>query len=322
MRRRDFITMLAGMAMWASAASAQQSRWVIGVLHVLPPEKSLGLVALRQKLTELGYVADRTIAVEYRWSDQPERLVALAVELAALKVDAIVTADLPTTVAAKQATTEVPIVAAVLEDDPVAVGLVASMAHPGSNVTGWSLLAPQISGKRLEVLREIVPNLSRVAVLWINRAAAAEQLRQTNQAAGIFGITVVPVEANGPGDLDNAFRTMAMERADAVDVLMAAQFFPVRERIAELGLQYRLATIAGFDGFVRLGGLVAYGPSTYEGWREAAIFVSKIIGGVKPADLPIGQPTKFELAINLKTAKSLGLNISPSLVARADEVIE
>jgi putative tryptophan/tyrosine transport system substrate-binding protein len=322
MRRRDFIAILVGTAARVSAASAQPQQRVIGVLHVLPPDKSLGYVALQQKLAELGYVGERAITVEYRWSGQPERLVVLAAELAAMKVEAIVTADLPTTRAARQATGAVPIIAAVLKDNPVAVGLVASLARPGGNVTGWTLLAPEISGKRLEVLRKIVPDLSRVAVLWINRAAAGEQLRLTDQAARALGIAIVPVEVNAPDDLDGAFQAMARERAEAVDVLTAAQFFPLRERIAELGLQHRLATIAGLDGFVRLGGLVTYGPSVYEGWREAAIFVSKIIRGVKPADLPIGQPTRFELGINLRTAESLGLTIAPALLARADEVIE
>ena len=277
---------------------------------------------MRRKLGELGYVGARTITVEYRWSDDPARLVAQVAELMALKAEAVVTADLSTTRAAKQATHDIPIVAAVLEDDPVAAGLVASLARPGGNITGWSILAPEMGAKRLEVLREIMPDLSRVAVLWTNRADVAEQLRETDRAARALGIAIVRIEVNAPEDIEKAFQAIVQEHAEAVAVLTAPQFVPMSERIAAFGLKHRLPTIAGLDGFVQLGGLVTYGPSVYEGWREAAIFVDKILRGEKTADMPIRQPTKFELLINLKTAKVLGITIPPTFLARADEVIE
>jgi putative ABC transport system substrate-binding protein len=326
MRRRQIITLLGGATIaWASSASAQRPARVsrIGILQVVPETDSLGFKAFRERLGDLGHVEGPSVAFEYRWSDKVERLPALVTQLTALKVDIIVTADSTTTRAAKQGTKDIPIVAAVFTDDPVAAGLVGSLGHPGGNVTGTSFLAPEMSGKRLELLREIVPGLTRVAVLWSrHNPSHPALLHATDQAAHALGITVIRIEANAAEDIEAAFQLILQERAEAVDMLQAAQFSRIRRQIANLGLNHRLPVIAASDGFVQVGGLIKYGPSTTDAWRRAAVYVAKILNGAKPADLPVEQATKFELAINLKTAKALGLTILPSILVSADEVIE
>jgi putative ABC transport system substrate-binding protein len=239
----------------------------------------------------------------------------LAAALTEMKVDIIVVGDGTTAKAAKQGTREIPIVAAVFSDDPVAAGLAVSLGHPGGNVTGISLFAPEMSGKRLELLRDIVPHLTRVAVLWSRQSATHPALlRAANQAAHQLGIDLVQIEVSGPNDIENAFDLIMRERVGAVAALQGV--------VAELGLKHRMPTITGEDGFARLGGLVQYGPSPTENWRQAANYLDKILKGSKPADLPIAQPTIIELIINLRTAKTLGLTVPPTLSARADEVIE
>jgi putative ABC transport system substrate-binding protein len=325
MRRRDAIRLGGVVVAWPLAAIAQRPDRVsrIGVLHVLPQQSSVGFIAFRERLGELGYVEGRNVAVEYRWSDEPERLPALAAELIALKMQVIVAADLATTRAAKQATSDIPIVAAALAQDPVAAGLAGSLGHPGGNVTGTSLLIPEMTGKRLEMLREIVPGLTLVAVLWSRRDPSQPALlSEADRAAGDLGIAVVRIGASGAEKIEEAFDLIVKEHADAVVVLQSAELFGIRGQIVELGLRHRLAVIGGEEGFARLGGLVSYGPSTDKGWRQGAVYVAQILEGAKPADLPILQPTKFELVINLKTAKALGLTIPPAVLARADEVIE
>jgi putative ABC transport system substrate-binding protein len=295
MRRRGFIKVIGGSVIsWSVSVRAQQADrvWRIGVLHVVPGDQSRGYPALRKKLRELGYMEGGNIAFEYRWSDQAPHLPALAAELTGLRVDVIVTGDTATTVVAKKATKDIPIVAAVFTDDPVAAGLVDSLRRPGGNLTGINLLAPEMSGKRLELLREIVPGLTRVAVLWSRQVPRhVVLLRETDQAARGLGIVVIHIEANNAEDIEPAFQLIVQERADAVDVLLAAQFFLIRRQIAELGLKYCLPVIAGEDGFVRLGGLITYGPSPTDAWRQAAVYVDKILKGENAADLPILQPT-------------------------------
>jgi putative tryptophan/tyrosine transport system substrate-binding protein len=262
MRRRDIILLLGGAAIaWPPAAKAQRSELSrIGVLHVLPQRNSGGFITFQKRLGELGYVEGRNVAVEYRWSDQPERLAALAAELTALKMNVIVAANSPATRAAKHATSNIPIVAAVLGQDPVAAGLVDSLGRPGGNVTGTSMLAPEMSGKRLELLREIVPGLTRVAVLWSSHDPShSVQLRETDEAARDLGIAAVRIQANGAEDIEEAFDLIVKERANAVDVLLAAEFFRIRGQVAELGLKHRLPIIGGEEGFAQLGGLVTYG---------------------------------------------------------------
>jgi putative ABC transport system substrate-binding protein len=325
-KRREFITLIGGAAAvcFGSALAQQPDRvWRIGILHGLPQEASTGVAAFRQRLSELGYLEGQNTAIEYRWSDQADRLSLLAAALTEMKVDIIVVGDGTTAKAAKQATREIPIVAAVFTDDPVAAGLAVSLGHPGGNVTGISLFAPEMSGKRLELLRDIVPHLMRVAVLWTPQSAAHPALlRAAHQAAHELGIDLVQIEVSGPNDIENAFDLIMRERVDAVAALQGVEFYRIRARIAELGLMHRMPIITGEDGFARLGGLVQYGPSPTENWRQAANYLDKILKGSKPADLPIAQPTIIELIINLRTAKALGLDVPLFLQQRADEVIE
>jgi putative tryptophan/tyrosine transport system substrate-binding protein len=323
MKRRDFIKIIGGSVIAGPlSARAQQPDRVrrVGVLHEIPDQASPGFTAFRKKLGELGYVEGQNIAFEYRWSDQAQRLPGLAAELTGLKIDVIVTADGTATLVATQATKDIPIVAAVFTEDPVAASLVDSLGRPGGNLTGISFFEPEMSRKRLELLREIVPGLTRVAVLWSRQVPEhAARLRETDQAARDLGIATVHVESSG---IEDAFQRIIKEHADAVDVLQAVPFFRIRAEIAELGVKYRLPIIAGLDGFVQQGGLINYGPSLINNWRQAAVYVDKILKGAKPADLPVLQPTKFELGINLTTAKALRITVSDSLLARADEVIE
>jgi putative ABC transport system substrate-binding protein len=295
----------------------------IGLLHIVPDRVSTAFAAFKKKLEQLGYVEGRNIAFEYRWSDQAQRLPALASELTALRVDVIVAGDTTTTSAVKQATKDIPIVAAVFVDDPVASGLVNSLRQPGGNLTGTYLFAPEMSSKRLELLKEIVPELKSVAALWSRQVPNhAVLLSGTGKAARVLGVDVIPVEANSAEDIEAAFHLIAEEHVDAVDVLQAPQFGRIRRKIADFALKYRLPVIAGEDFFVQEGGLVKYGPTVVDCWRQAAVYVDKIVNGAKPADLPVVQPTKFELDINLKTAKALGLTIPTTVLLRADEVVE
>jgi putative tryptophan/tyrosine transport system substrate-binding protein len=323
MRRREFILLLWGVTTWPLSGWAQQPPRVrrVGVLHLVPEQASLGFAAFRKKLAELGYVVGQNIAIEYRWSDQAKRLPALAVELTGLRMDVIVAVEETAALAAKQAAKDIPIVVAVFNSDPVATGLANSLSRPGGNLTGISILAPEMAAKRLELLREIIPGLMRVAVLWSRQDTNhLTLLRETEQAARYLGVAAVPVE--GSEDIEDTFQRIVKEHIDAIDMLVSPHFFRIRSRIAELGLKYRLPIIGGVDGFAESGGLINFGPNVTDNFRQAAVYVDKILKGEKPADLPISQPTKFELAINLKTAKALGLTIPPTLLARADEVIE
>src|SRR5262249_2609160 len=325
-RRREFITLLGGAAAvcFGSALAQQPSRvWRIGILHGVPQEASGGVAAFRQRLGELGYLEGQNTTIEYRWSDQADSLPLLAAALTDMKVDIIVVGDGTTARAAKQATREIPIVAAVFTDDPVAAGLAVSLGHPGGNVAGISLFAPEMSGKRLELLPAIVPHLTRVAVLWTPQSAThAALLRAANQAAHQLGIELVQIEVSGPNDIENAFDVIMRERVGAVAVLQGVEFYRIRARIAELGLKYRMPIITGEDGFARLGGLVQYGPSPTENWGQAAKYLDKIFKGSEPPDLAIAQANIIETIIHLRTAKTLGLDVPLFLQQRADEVIE
>jgi putative ABC transport system substrate-binding protein len=326
MTRRTFLCGLTlGPLLRPLAGQAQSPKTVkIGILHRLGPTESPSVPAFRERLAELGYIEGRNLILEYRWTHEgPERLPALAAELVQLKVDVIVAADPTTAVAAKRATSDIPIVVAVLALDPVAAGLVTSLARPGGNLTGLSLLAPEMTGKRLELFREAVPKLKRVAVLWHPGAVAhTALLRETEEAARQLDIAIVRVAARDSDDIEAAFRTAGKARVSGVAVLQAAEFARIRTQIAALGLKYRLPTISGEPGFVEAGGLMTYGPSVVDLWRQAAVYVDKILKGAKPGELPIEQPTKFVLAVNLKTAKALGLTIPQSVLGRADQVIE
>jgi len=275
-----------------------------------------------QGLKELGYVEGKNIVIEYRWADgKRERLFDLAAELVGLKVDVIVTRNTPATLAAKKATTTIPIIM-VGPGDPVRLGLVDSLARPGGNITGLSLLATELTGKRLELLKEAFPKISRVAVLW-NEGDSAMTLRvkEAEVAAPVLGVTIQRVGVQDPNDFERAFAALSSKAADALLVILDTFTILHQKRILEFAAKYRLAAMYERIDFVEAGGLMTYGPSLSEIFRRAAVYVDKILKGTKPADLPVEQPRKFELVINLKTAKQIGVKIPPNVLVRADRVI-
>jgi putative ABC transport system substrate-binding protein len=310
------------------AAEAQPATKTSRIGYLSPnsasePENRRRLGALREGLRDLGYVEGQNITIESRWAEgEYGRLPDLAAELVHLKVDVIVTYAPPAIQAAKQATGTIPIVMAGIID-PVATGFVASLARPGGNITGLSLMAPEMVGKQLEILKEAIPEVTRVAVLG-NPANAGNspQLRHAQEAARALKVRLQLLEVRGPNEIDSAFAKMIKERVGAVVVLVDAMLINQRTRVADLAARHRLPSIFGLMDFVEAGGLIFYGANDASRFRRAAMFVHKILKGAKPADLPVEQPTKFELVINLKTAKALGLTIPLSLLLRADQVIE
>jgi putative ABC transport system substrate-binding protein len=326
-------TFLAGTsAVLLAAPLAAEAEQAVGKLPrvglLLPGSSSDPLVqpyldVLRRGLRELGYVEGQSIAIEYRWAEgKYEQLPDLASELVRPKLDVIVAVGTVVVQAAKQTTQTIPIVMTNV-DDPVATGLVASMARPGGNVTGLSLMSHELVGKQLGLLREVMPKVSRVAVLW-NPAnpANATQLREAEVAASALGVRLLPLEAQRPSEIDRAFAAMTRERMGALLVLLDSMLLVQRERIADLAAKNHLPTVYGLRWHAEAGGLMAYGANLLDMVRRIAGFVDRILKGAKPADLPVEQPTKFELVINLKTAKALGLTIPPSLLGRADEIIQ
>jgi putative ABC transport system substrate-binding protein len=325
------LTALAALALALLAAplavDAQQAGKVyrIGVLMTDTPQSKWRDVnrGFLEKLRELGYVEGSNVAFEVRSAEgNHERLPSLAVELVRLNVDLILAGVTPSARAAKAATSTIPIVITHV-GDPVGSGLVASLARPGGNVTGLTNINPELNAKRLELLRELTPGLSRIAALWNANPASAGPLNWRHmQAAGpAMGVTLQSVAVQDQRELQGAFDTMTRARTQAVVVLSDSMFWEHRTRIVGLAAQHRLAAMYESRDFVDAGGLVSYG-ANYDWAHGAAIYVDRIFRGAKPADLPIQQPTKFELAINLKTAKALGLTIPPSVLARADEVIQ
>jgi len=309
-----------------SSAHAQQSTRIprIGFLSAVSRSAiSARVEAFRQGLRELGYVEGKNIFIEWRFAEgKSDRLPSLAAELVRLKVDVIV-AEAPTsTRSAKQATVTIPIVM-VFDEDPVGSGFAASLARPGGNITGLSTLNPEISGKQLEILREIVPKLSRVGVLGdVTRPGTPQALREINVTADAFRVHVQYLEVREPKDIERALRAASQEHADAILVLGSAVLNSQRKRVVELAVKSRLPAIYARQEAVEDGGLMSYGVSIADLARRAAYYVDKILKGAKPADLPVEQPTKFELVINLKTAKQIGLTIPPNVLARADRVIK
>jgi putative ABC transport system substrate-binding protein len=333
--RRRFITgvVLALTPLGATASAqeykAQQATKIarIGFLTLnVAPNLHLR-EAFLQGLRDLGYVEGRSVVIEYRSAEgKSERLSALAAELVALKVDVLVTGGgTPTVLAAKQATRTLPIVFA-SAPDPVTAGLVTSLARPGGNVTGSSYLAPELVGKCLEQLKQAVPGVSRAVVLWQPGAAGErtekDMLKGAEVAARALGVRLQFIEARRPADIDRAFSDMTSARGGALTVLGSAMFFNERRHLVDLAAKHRLPTVYPSRDFVDAGGLMSYGPNLADSFRRAATYVDKILKGAKPADLPVEQPTKFELVINLKTAKALGLTIPQALLLRADEVIQ
>jgi putative ABC transport system substrate-binding protein len=305
-------------------AKAQQPAKIyrIGLLGAISPSAYAPFIeAFRQGLRDLGYVEGKNIVIDSRWAEgRYERLPDLAAELVRLKVDVIVTHGPPASRAAKEATTTTPIVMA-LVGDAVATGLVASLARPGGNITGSSFFLPELSAKRLELLKEAIPGVTRVAV-FVNpgNPTFPPALKAMELTAGSSGVELQQVKVRAANEIEGAFAAMAKRRAHALVVIEDALFSAHARRIAELATKSRLPTM-GFTEYAEAGGLMSYGVNRSDLWRRAAVFVDKILKGAKPADLPVEQPTRFELVINLKTAKALGLTIPPSIMVRADQVI-
>ncbi len=329
MQRRTFLGVVAGGLLAAPlAAEAQQATKVARIGSLLSNRAANPHLheAFGQGLRDLGYVEGRNVAIEIRSAEgKLERLPALAAELVALKVDVIVAGGTLAAVAAKQATKTIPIVF-VAAADPVTSGLVASLASPGGNATGLSLLFPELVGKCLERLKQAVPGVSRVAVLWqpggVVEGIEKERLKRAEVAGLALGVQIQFVGVRSPEDFDRAFSDMTRARAGALTVLPSAMLFVERRRLVDLAAKNRLPAVYPWREFVDAGGLMSYGPNLADLFRRAATYVDRILKGAKPADLPVERPTKFELVINLKTAKALGLTIPPSLLQRADQVIE
>jgi putative ABC transport system substrate-binding protein len=329
MRRREFIAGLGATVALPLPARAQQTKTAprIGMLTPGTPERFASLdAAFLQGLHELGYTEGQNFTVERRFGDwKLDRLPELAAELVRLNVDIIVASSTPPARAAKQATSMIPIVVVAM-GDPVGDELVASLARPGGNVTGMAFLGPELAAKRLGLLKQIVPGLSRVAALWHPGAygehTIGDLLKETELAAQALKLELQLVQASGPGDFDSAFSAMTRERAGAVVVLPSPMLFGEHERIVDLAARSRLPAMYQAREFVDAGGLASYGPNLADLFRRAATYVNKILKGAKPADLPVERPTKFEFVVNLKTAKTLGLDVPPQVQQLADEVIE
>ncbi len=326
MRRRQFMALVGAGVAWPLSVHAQYTGKVyrIGFLGNSTAALESNLVEpFRDGLRELGYQEGRNVAIEYRWAEgKYERFPSLVAELIASKVDVIVTAGTPATLAVKKAMPSIPLVM-VAVGDPIGTGIVASLGQPGGNITGLSSIAPELEGKRLELLREIIPKLSHIAVLWnpVNPFHNAS-LKQAQAAAQTLRMKVQSVAVRTREDLDDAFASLLRERPGALLVLADRVFLHDRARLMNFAAANRLPGVYAYRELVEAGGLMSFGPSYADMHRRAATFVDKILKGAKPADLPVEQPTKFELVINLKTAKALGLTVPLSLLGRADEVIE
>jgi len=325
MRRREFITLFGGTAAgWPLAARAQQPGKLpmIGFLGATASIESQRVAAFVQRLRELGWIDGRNLAIEYRWAEgRNERYAEIAAEFVRLKVDVIVTVGTPATLAAKQATAVIPILF-VTASDPVGTGLVASLARPGGNVTGLANQISDTGGKKLEFLREVVPGLRRLAIMAnVGNPASVLDMGEAQATARTLGLEVITSEIRRAEDIAPAFEALK-ERADALYVSADPVMNTNRIRINILAVGARLPTMHAVREFVEAGGLMSYGPNLPDQFRRADDFVDKILRGAKPNDIPVEQPTKFDLVINLTTAKALGLAVPSSLLARADEVIE
>ena len=326
MRRRDFITLLGGaaaacpMAVRAQQAGKQPTIGFLG--GGTSSAQSLWTAAFVQRLRELGWIEGRTIAIEYRWAEgRSDRLADIAAEFVRLKVDVIVTHSAEPVLAAKQATSVIPIVFGAAAD-PVGSGLVASLARPGGNVTGLSVQFTDLAGKRLELLREVIPSLRRLAIMAnVGAPGAVLEMHEAQRVAGTLGLEVATIEIRRAEDIAPAFEALK-GRADALYVCSEPLINTNRTRINILAVGARLPTVHAFREHVEAGGLMSYGANFPDLFRRAADYVDKILRGAKPADLPVEQLTKFDLVINLTTAKALGLTVPPSVLARATEVIE
>jgi putative ABC transport system substrate-binding protein len=323
--RRAFIGTLAGGLLAAPLAAEGQpagKAWRIGFVRGSAPPAA-EVEAFRQGLRELGYVEGKNLDILFRWAEgRDERLPSLVAELIQLNVDLIVSSAPAATRAAKEATTTIPIVMVTVAD-PVAFGFVRSLARPGGNITGFAFQHPELSGKRLALLKETIPKLSRVAVLWnADNPYKAVDMKEVEAAAAGLGVMLQSLAVRGVDGFDSAFEAARHGRAGCIITLEDPFTITHRARIVELARKHRLPALYGRRLYVDAGGLMSYGPDPIDQYRRAAIYVDRILNGTKPSDLPVEQPTKFELAVNLKAAKALGLTIPPSLLARADQVIE
>jgi putative ABC transport system substrate-binding protein len=328
MDRRAFISSITfGLLAAPLAGEAQQGGKVyrIGLLDYAAPDpaRQVWWNAFRQQMRDLGYVEGQNVTFEPRWAQgDAKRLPKLAAELVGLNVDLIVTGGQNAALAAKRATATIPIVTAT-GTDPVALGLAASLRQPGGNVTGMTSISSELASKRLELLRIVAPRASRIAILWDERNPASRlSVDGTEVAAKPAGLTIHSVPVRSRAEIEAAFATLVRDRAGALIIVPSPAIFSHRRQLVELAAKHRLPTVVGSREYVEAGGLASYGPDYPDQFRRAAGHVDKILKGAKPGDLPIEQPTKFELVINLKTAKALGLTIPPSLLQRADQVIE
>jgi putative tryptophan/tyrosine transport system substrate-binding protein len=327
MDRRAFVTGLGAVLAAPLAAEGQQAGkvWRIGLLNTSPiPVRGQNPIwdSFVNRMRELGYIEGQNLSIEFRTTGgSVDRLPELAADLVRLNVDVLLVPATQAALAAKQATTTIPIVITAATT-PVETGLVASLARPGGNITGLSISGGQVAGKRLELLREVVPKISRVAVLLDpTNPAHAVNWRETERAAEVLHLRLQRATARAPEEIEGAFAAIANVRSEALVVFTEPMFYAERQRIADLAARYRLPTVSMIKGHAEAGDLMAYGPDYRDLYRRVAEIVDKILKGAKPADIPIEEPTKFELVINLKTAKALGLTIPPSLLLRADQVI-
>jgi ABC-type uncharacterized transport system substrate-binding protein len=326
MKRREFIALLGGAAAWPLAASAQQGAMpVVGVLDARSPgttENSLR--AFREGLKDTGYIAGENVALEYRWAeDQIDRLPGLAADLVQRRATVIAAISPTAALAAKAAIATIPIVF-IVNEDPVRLGLVASLARPGGNLTGINILTAEVTAKRLDLLRELMPSATRVGVLVnpVNATNTETTLREMAAAARTTGLQVKVLNASTSREIDAAFASLLHERPDALFVGAEPYFYSRRVQLAVLAASHRLPAIYSQRDFVVAGGLMSYGTNIVDAFRQIGVYAGRILKGTKPADLPVVQASKFELVINLPTARALGLEVPPMLLARADEVIE
>jgi putative ABC transport system substrate-binding protein len=323
MQRRAFISILGAAAAWPVTARTQQAARTprLGVLLYSTPQEDPQAKALQQGLRDLGYIDGQNISIEYRFAEgKAERLPDLAADLVRMKPDVLLPIGGDVAPFVSKATKTIPIVF-VMSADPVQLGLVASLARPGGNATGFTFLQDELASKRLELLKEVAPRISRIAFL-SNPDHPDNELRVAQRAATAFGLHLQPIEMRGPGDLDNALQGVTKASVDALYVVASRQTVASLPRIVNFAMENELPLAGGWGAWAQAGGLLSYGPNVGEVVRNAATYVDKIVKGAKPGDLPVQQPTRFELLINLRSAKALGLSIPESFLLRADKVIE
>ena len=323
MKRREFIALVGGAAAWALTASAQQAGGKIVTIGILAIEPWPPIDTFRQALHDLGYIEGKNVRFEYRYAKgDNERFPELANELIGLNVDVILTWSTDAALAAKQATTTIPIVMGTI-GDPLGIGIVTNLAYPGGNVTGFSSRAAELEAKRLQLLKELVPGLSRVAILFNpTNHYMPLALQSAQRGAHTLDVTLAMYEVHDTTTLDAAFVTLTKDRPDALMIPADTFLVSQRSRIAQFAIENKLPSVYSFREYIEAGGLIAYTPNYYDLFRRAASYVDKILKGTKPGELPIEQPTRFLLLVNLKTARALGLTMPPRLLARADKVIE